>query len=203
MAATSQDLKFITLTVTAIVIMFFVLGELIIVPLLMAIVVIMVCLKLGRFKSKLTGELILIILTMLIYFFGISSPLILGSTHFNVLYFVLAVGFALTAYGIAVAKVCKYFGIPTHERLSELSPGFVSALEIAFPGIGFTYMGVQKGRNYTIFGLAIFLVYIIGAIALTFSPLVQFLSVAYLYSFIFRLITPIVAYRTVKKLKAV
>lgn len=153
--------------------------------------------------SKLIGNAILSILTIVIFFFGILSFYIWSATNFVV--WILTVGIALTLYAIAVVKVSKHFGLPLEEKLSELSPTFVALLEVVFPGIGFTYIGKQKRRNYTLIGLAIFLTYLMGASLLTYLivtlELIFFGGLMELYVLIFRIITPIIAYRTVQKLR--
>jgi hypothetical protein len=145
--------------------------------------------------SKLIGNAILSILTIIIFFFGIFSVLFIS---YSIFLWILILGIAITLYVIAIIKVSKHFGLPLDEKLSDLSPVHVASLEIVFPGIGFVYMGKQNQRNYTLIGLAIFSIYLIAALLIIFSPFINYTGY---YIFIFRVITPIIAYRTVKKLK--
>lgn len=156
--------------------------------------------KIREIMSKLIGNAILSILTIVIFFFGYLSISILASSGLFV--WITVLGFAIATYAVAVVKVARHFGIPLDDKLSEISPGFVAGLELVVPGIGFVYLGKQKQTNYTLIGLAIFSIYLVGALVFIFF-FRKFISINFteVYILVFRIVTPIVAYRTVKKLK--
>jgi len=146
--------------------------------------------------SKLIGNAILSILTIVIFFFGYLSIFVLASS--GIVVWIAVLGLAIAAYGVAIVKVARYFGIPLGDKLSEMSPVFVAGLESFFPGVGFVYLGKQKQTNYILVGLAVFAGYIITCVVFISSPLI---NLAWIPIIAFRAITPYFAYTTVQKLK--
>jgi hypothetical protein len=152
-------------------------------------------------KKEEEGQSILIGLTLFIFIFCWWSITILSNPS-NIYLWLLILAVSISLYFIAMIKVAKHYNIKLQERTSDLSPKFVAFLELIFPGIGISYIGKQKKKNYIFIGLAIFSLYSISAFILITSPLVNYSLLMYSFIYIPRIITPIIAYIIVKKLKS-
>jgi hypothetical protein len=144
------------------------------------------------------GTSIIAVITFVFIGFSLYTVLLMPISF----YLWMAVfGIIIAIYAFTAVVVAKHYSVPLVSKLSEITPRTICLLEIVYPGIGFTYMGKQKGRNYTFIGLFLFSSFLIGAFILISTHFANNFTV-YSYNFLFRVITPIAAYITVKNLKS-
>ena len=197
MTSENKDLKYIFIFGIASILLFFVFQFITLIILFLVVMVIYY--KYRKIKPILVGNFILAFLTFSFFILGVGISFVWAYISFYL--WILLLGIIASLYGIAAIKVSKHFGIPTSEKLSNISPALIAFLEIVYPGVGFTYLGKQKGKNYIIVGIAIFSFYLITGIIFALNSAVIPDIIFYFYNFIYRVITPIVAYTTVKKIK--